>query len=106
MGPIGAGDNYYALGGDSISAIQIASTAQDAGLPLAAIDIFEHLTIEALASHLAARRESAPDEEPGRSGENAGAVFACQARQGQNGQSGGYVGEENGVISVPCEAVD
>ncbi len=61
VGRIGTGDNYYALGGDSISAIQIASTAQDAGLPLAAIDIFEHLTIEALASHLAARRESAPD---------------------------------------------
>jgi hypothetical protein len=63
VGRIGTRDNYYALGGDSIAAIQIASMAQDAGLPLAAIDIFEHLTIEALAVHLAARRESSPNQQ-------------------------------------------
>lgn len=49
---VGLQDNYYALGGDSISAIQIAARARSLGLALAATDIFERQTLASLAAYL------------------------------------------------------
>ncbi|WP_327144863.1 non-ribosomal peptide synthetase [Nocardia sp. NBC_01327] len=46
---IGADDNFFALGGDSIVAIQLVARAKAAGLGLRARDVFEHKTVAALA---------------------------------------------------------
>ncbi|KAF8581317.1 amino acid adenylation [Ramaria rubella] len=42
-------DNFYAVGGDSISAIRLASLAREASLPLLATDIIENPTIRTMA---------------------------------------------------------
>jgi len=46
---IGIHDNFFALGGDSISSIQLVARAQQAGLPLTPRQVFEHQTIATLA---------------------------------------------------------
>jgi aryl carrier-like protein len=48
-GSLGIDDNFYELGGDSISAIRLASAAREAGIHLVATDITEHPTIRAMA---------------------------------------------------------
>ncbi|NNH72848.1 non-ribosomal peptide synthetase [Nocardia uniformis] len=47
---IGADDNFFALGGDSIVAIQLVARAKTAGLGLRARDVFEHKTVAGLAA--------------------------------------------------------
>uniref|UniRef100_UPI000B1ED7B1 non-ribosomal peptide synthetase n=1 Tax=Nocardia yamanashiensis TaxID=209247 RepID=UPI000B1ED7B1 len=47
---VGADDNFFALGGDSIVAIQLVARAKTAGLCLRARDVFEHKTVAALAA--------------------------------------------------------
>ena len=46
---VGANENFFHLGGDSILSIQLVSRARKAGLVLAQRDIFQHQTPEALA---------------------------------------------------------
>ncbi|MGC4936006.1 amino acid adenylation domain-containing protein, partial [Gordonia sp. DT30] len=46
---VGVTDSFFALGGDSIMSIRLASAARDAGLALTPRDIFEHKTIRAMA---------------------------------------------------------
>jgi hypothetical protein len=55
---VGISDNFYALGGDSISAIQIAARAVERGLPLSAVDVFEHQTVASLAACLLSRGDA------------------------------------------------
>src|SRR5262249_6827725 len=59
---IGVTDNFFALGGDSILAIQLVSRARRAGVELVPQQIFEYQTIAELAS--VAKEESRPDREP------------------------------------------
>ncbi|WP_067698944.1 non-ribosomal peptide synthetase [Nocardia jejuensis] len=47
---VGADDNFFALGGDSIVAIQLVARAKTAGLGLRARDVFEHKTVAGLAA--------------------------------------------------------
>ncbi|MEU8712515.1 non-ribosomal peptide synthase/polyketide synthase [Streptomyces sp. NPDC048663] len=54
---VGARDNFFSLGGDSILSIQIVSRARQAGLALTTKDVFRHQTIAELALRTA---ESAP----------------------------------------------
>ena len=49
---IGVDDNYFELGGDSISAIQVVSRVNRAGWQLKVRDLFRNPTIAALAPHL------------------------------------------------------
>ncbi|QKT08193.1 non-ribosomal peptide synthase/polyketide synthase [Gordonia sp. X0973] len=42
-------ESFFALGGDSIMSIQLASAAKAAGLPLTPREIFEHRTVRAMA---------------------------------------------------------
>jgi hypothetical protein len=42
-------DDFYTMGGDSISAIRLASAAPAAGIRLVATDVIEHPTIRAMA---------------------------------------------------------
>ncbi|MGW5537840.1 non-ribosomal peptide synthase/polyketide synthase [Streptomyces sp. NPDC004009] len=63
---VGARDNFFALGGDSILSIQIVSRARQAGLALTTKDVFRHQSVAELALCVT---ESAPGrdtgEEPG-----------------------------------------
>ena len=56
---VGIEDNFFALGGDSISSIQLVSRARQAGLLITPRDIFQHQSVEALAT--AARAVQASD---------------------------------------------
>ncbi|GAB1509018.1 amino acid adenylation domain-containing protein [Actinophytocola sp. KF-1] len=47
---VGVRDSFFALGGDSIVAIQLVSRARAAGLALTPRDVFRHRTVEALAA--------------------------------------------------------
>lgn len=49
-GLLGINDDFYAAGGDSISAIRLASAAREAGLQLLATDIVKNPTIRSMAS--------------------------------------------------------
>ncbi|MFY2561712.1 amino acid adenylation domain-containing protein [Corallococcus terminator] len=56
-------DNFFELGGDSILAIQVVSRARQAGLHLAASQLFQHQTLEALAR--VAKQQGTPRAEQG-----------------------------------------
>ncbi|MET9443779.1 non-ribosomal peptide synthase/polyketide synthase [Streptomyces sp. NPDC006610] len=51
---VGARDNFFALGGDSILSIQIVSRARQAGLALTTKDVFRHQTVAELALRVTA----------------------------------------------------
>jgi amino acid adenylation domain-containing protein/non-ribosomal peptide synthase protein (TIGR01720 family) len=55
---VGAHDNFFTLGGDSILSMQVVSTAREAGIRLTAKDIFLRQTVADLA--LAASRDTGP----------------------------------------------
>ncbi|HEX5740972.1 MAG TPA: condensation domain-containing protein, partial [Pilimelia sp.] len=59
---VGADASFFALGGDSIGAIQVVSHARRAGLRLTTRDVFRHPTVAALAA--AAGAVDAPDPRP------------------------------------------
>jgi acyl transferase domain-containing protein len=59
---VGRGDEFFALGGDSIAALQIAARAREADLPLTPQMLFEHPTVE----HLAAALDAPSSEATGR----------------------------------------
>ena len=48
-GEVGAEANFFALGGDSITAIQVVARAREHGLALTPKDLFQHQTVRALA---------------------------------------------------------
>ncbi|MFD9741910.1 condensation domain-containing protein, partial [Umezawaea sp. NPDC059074] len=50
--PVGVRDNFFALGGDSILAIQVAAMAGRAGFRLTSRDLFRWQTIERLSPHV------------------------------------------------------
>ncbi|NNF13171.1 MAG: amino acid adenylation domain-containing protein [Gemmatimonadetes bacterium] len=65
---VGLDDDFFELGGDSISAIRVAARAAKAGMTLDPQDLFRHPTVSALAaraSSAAARGDSRPKREPG-----------------------------------------
>jgi len=47
---VGLSDNFFELGGDSIISIQVVSRARQAGLRFTPKDLFQHQTIQALAT--------------------------------------------------------
>lgn len=53
-GNVGAADNFFEIGGDSILSLQIVSRARDAGYEISSRDLFELQTLERVAA--AARR--------------------------------------------------
>ncbi|MFK0132133.1 amino acid adenylation domain-containing protein [Streptomyces rubiginosohelvolus] len=59
-GPPGGDDSFFALGGDSISSIQLVSRARKSGLALSARQIFEHPTPRALADVVAPHTDAEP----------------------------------------------
>jgi acyl transferase domain-containing protein len=59
---VGRTDEFLALGGDSIGAMQLAATMVKAGLPLAPMMIFEHPTVMQLAAALDDAIDQATDQ--------------------------------------------
>ncbi|MEV0370842.1 non-ribosomal peptide synthase/polyketide synthase [Streptomyces sp. NPDC050636] len=62
---VGVDDNFFALGGDSISALQVASRARQAGLVLSPRDVFRHQTVAELApaaKETEQERDTRPDD--------------------------------------------
>jgi amino acid adenylation domain-containing protein len=53
VGEVGVHDDFFALGGHSIKAIQLIARLQTRGLQATTNDVFSHPTIEALARYLA-----------------------------------------------------
>jgi len=47
---VGAQDNFFDLGGDSVMSLQFVAQAKKAGLKLTSKQVFEHQTVEALAA--------------------------------------------------------
>ncbi|MET9554799.1 amino acid adenylation domain-containing protein [Streptomyces sp. NPDC006645] len=50
LGAVGVEDSFFALGGDSISSLQVVSRARKAGLVITARDVFRHRTPAAIAA--------------------------------------------------------
>ncbi|TDJ74246.1 amino acid adenylation domain-containing protein [Pseudomonas putida] len=50
VGQVGADDNFFDLGGDSILSIQMVAQAREAGLALTPKQVFQHQTLAALAA--------------------------------------------------------
>ncbi|GAA2336145.1 amino acid adenylation domain-containing protein [Dactylosporangium salmoneum] len=64
VGEVGVDEGFFALGGDSIVALQLVARARAAGLELSARQVFEHQTVAALAAvteAAAAPAAEAPD---------------------------------------------
>ncbi|MET9258947.1 amino acid adenylation domain-containing protein [Amycolatopsis sp. NPDC004079] len=57
---VGAEDNFFDLGGDSILSIQVVSRARRAGIVLSSEDIFVRQTVRALAAAVEQRRSAPP----------------------------------------------
>ncbi|MFR9768817.1 amino acid adenylation domain-containing protein [Nocardia sp. SC052] len=63
---VGADDSFFALGGDSILAIQLVSRAKQQGITCTPLQVFEHRTVAALAAAVdAAGAAVTLDELPG-----------------------------------------
>jgi amino acid adenylation domain-containing protein len=58
---VGIRDNFFEVGGDSITWLQIMSRGIRSGYRLGARDVFDHQTVEQLARLLADRDRTAPD---------------------------------------------
>ncbi|MGW4806846.1 amino acid adenylation domain-containing protein [Kitasatospora sp. NPDC004272] len=57
---VGADDNFFSLGGDSISAIQLASRARHAGLALTPRTVFDRRTVARIAGTVTPAETAAP----------------------------------------------
>ncbi|MGV9822300.1 amino acid adenylation domain-containing protein [Nocardia xishanensis] len=60
---VGADDSFFALGGDSILAIQLVSRARQGGVTVTPLQVFEHRTVAALAAAADAAGEQVVLEE-------------------------------------------
>ena len=57
---VGIEGNFFELGGDSISSIQLVAKARKAGLIISPRDVFEHQSVEALAAVASGCRQPMP----------------------------------------------
>ncbi|MGW6242731.1 amino acid adenylation domain-containing protein [Streptomyces roseolus] len=84
---IGADDDFFVLGGDSLTSIAVATRARERGLTISPRDVFEHRTPAALAA-TAAREPAEPAEPadgtaPGTPGAPAAGVTVSASDAGQ-----------------------
>ncbi|MEU6629544.1 amino acid adenylation domain-containing protein [Streptomyces parvus] len=74
-GPPGGDDSFFALGGDSISSIQLVARARKSGIALSARQIFEHPTPRALADVVTPHTDTEPRPDSDSEQEAAPALF-------------------------------
>ncbi|OZM72250.1 hypothetical protein CFN78_14595 [Amycolatopsis antarctica] len=65
---VGATDDFFALGGDSVLSIQVVGRAREAGLIITAREVFEHRTVTALARVARDGTGPRPDRGPAEDG--------------------------------------
>ncbi|MDT9687282.1 amino acid adenylation domain-containing protein [Streptomyces sp. P9(2023)] len=90
---IGADDDFFMLGGDSLSSISVATRARERGLTISPRDVFEHRTPAALAAAAASVPDEPAPEAPAAdvtvsadaAGQAAAALQAMLAAQAQSG---------------------
>ena len=70
LAQVGLNDNFFELGGDSILSIQVVSRARQLGIHFSPRDVFQHQTVQALAS-IATHTEQTHAEQGVLSGETA-----------------------------------
>ncbi|OJJ08120.1 hypothetical protein ASPVEDRAFT_89351 [Aspergillus versicolor CBS 583.65] len=61
---IGADDSFFRIGGDSIGAMQLVSTARKIGLSITVADIFQHQKLSQMANVVARNAAAATEEVP------------------------------------------
>ncbi|WP_367127291.1 non-ribosomal peptide synthase/polyketide synthase [Saccharothrix sp. HUAS TT1] len=61
---VGARDNFFTLGGDSILSMQVVARARQAGYRFATRDLFAHQTVASLAPHVSVEDSTAADRAP------------------------------------------
>ncbi|MBV7697295.1 non-ribosomal peptide synthetase [Streptomyces sp. TRM70350] len=96
MPGIGADDDFFVLGGDSLTSIAVATQARERGLTISPRDVFEHRTPAALAAAAAAAQQDQDSVRPAAeapavtvpapgAGQAAAALKAMLAQQEQSG---------------------
>ncbi|MEH6309234.1 condensation domain-containing protein, partial [Olivibacter sp. CPCC 100613] len=65
VSPVGTGDNFFSLGGDSIITIQVSGRARKAGYDVRPRDIFRYQTVSLLATAVTGRTAGAVTSEQG-----------------------------------------
>ncbi|MCH0538341.1 amino acid adenylation domain-containing protein [Streptomyces sp. MUM 203J] len=55
---VGATDNFFEIGGDSMHAVRVVGLAREEGLDIPLTELFAHQTVEAVAAWLASRTEA------------------------------------------------
>ncbi|WP_410524906.1 amino acid adenylation domain-containing protein [Pseudomonas sp. DTU_2021_1001937_2_SI_NGA_ILE_001] len=68
---VGLNDNFFELGGDSIISIQVVSRARQAGIHFTPKALFQHQTVQGLASVAEAQAQTAPLQHVAAQGETA-----------------------------------
>ncbi|THA29985.1 hypothetical protein E6R18_21945 [Streptomyces sp. A1277] len=61
---IGPDDDFYAMGGDSLTALRVVADANEQGIDVTLRDVLHHSTPRTLAAHLATRDDEAADDRP------------------------------------------
>ena len=92
---VGVYDNFFEIGGDSITSIQVVAAARRQGLALSAPEIFECQTIAALAARLDAKVSAAGSRRGRRGGAASGGSVALRhssRRPGPRGRAAVGVG--------------
>ncbi len=99
LAEVGADDNFFALGGDSINAIQVVARVRAAGLVITPRDIFRHQTVGALVAALPDAAAAAPVT-PAEDG--VGAVPATPIVRWLHQLGGPYTGlNQSALLRVP-----
>ncbi|MEV6424557.1 amino acid adenylation domain-containing protein [Streptomyces sp. NPDC051662] len=80
---IGADDDFFMLGGDSLTSIAVATSARERGLTISPRDVFERRTPAALAAVAASAPAEPADADPGGPEEPTGGVTVSAADAGQ-----------------------
>ncbi|PWE40846.1 hypothetical protein C9I50_14735 [Pseudomonas prosekii] len=60
---VGRHDNFFELGGHSLLAVRLVNLMQKSGLPVTLAELFQHASIESMATHLSQRSGAAADDE-------------------------------------------
>ncbi|MFF1422359.1 amino acid adenylation domain-containing protein [Streptomyces sp. NPDC058280] len=83
MPGIGADDDFFVLGGDSLTSIAVATRARERGLTISPRDVFEHRTPAALAAAAAAAEPASVSADPSGPEAPTGGVTVSAAEAGQ-----------------------
>ncbi|HEX6501153.1 MAG TPA: amino acid adenylation domain-containing protein [Micromonosporaceae bacterium] len=101
---VGANDNFFELGGDSILAIQVVARAQEQGINLSPLDLFEHPTVALLAEAASAAAKAANAEQAADAGQPGTAEAVAVPKQATgDAQADGTEQDTAGAVPTPSD---